>query len=303
MAAEPPILVTGAAGNVGAVGRTLTEMLLSRGKKVRAMVRREDDRSAALAQLGAEVVTGDLLDLGDVHRVMEGCGRIYFSMSVSAPYLEATVNTAAVAKHQGVEAFVNISQMTVSQMSITETTTSPQQKQHWLAEQALNWSGLPVIHVRPTVFMDGFFLLFCAKGVREQGKLALPMGNGRTSPIAAYDVARVMTAILIDPQPHIGAVYELTGPQSQDMDGIARDFSEALGRKIVYENVPWEPWRQALIDGGLPIHVVEHLATMAKLNQQNRYDRMTDDVKKLTGQAPMSIRDFVAKNAAAFSKA
>lgn len=278
-------------------------MLIARGKKVRAVVRREDERSAALAKMGAEVVTGDLLDLGDVHRVMEGCRRVYFSMSVSAPYLEATVNTAAVAKHQGVEAFVNISQMTVSQMSITETTTSPQQKQHWLAEQALNWSGLPVVHVRPTVFMDGFFLLFSAKGVREQGKLALPMGKGRTSPIAAYDVARVMAEILANPQPHIGAIYELTGPQSQDMDAIARAFSEALGRKIVYEDVPWEPWRQSLIDGGLPIHVVEHLATMAKLNQQNRYDRMTDDVKKLTGQAPMSIRDFVAQHAKAFSKA
>ena len=55
-------------------------------------------------------------------------------MSVSALYLEATVNTAAAARHHGVEAFVNMSQMTVSQMSITETTESPQHKLHWLAE-------------------------------------------------------------------------------------------------------------------------------------------------------------------------
>jgi uncharacterized protein YbjT (DUF2867 family) len=41
-------------------------------------------------------------------------------------------------------------------MSITETTPSPQHKLHWLAEQALNWSGLPVVHVRPTVFLEGF---------------------------------------------------------------------------------------------------------------------------------------------------
>ena len=43
-------------------------------------------------------------------------------MSVSDDYLAATVNTAAVAKHHGVKAFINISQMTLSQMSITETT-------------------------------------------------------------------------------------------------------------------------------------------------------------------------------------
>jgi uncharacterized protein YbjT (DUF2867 family) len=50
--------------------------------------------------------------------------------------------------------FINISQMTLSQMSITETTASPQHKLHWLAEQALNWSGLPVVHVRPTVLLE-----------------------------------------------------------------------------------------------------------------------------------------------------
>jgi hypothetical protein len=42
----------------------------------------------------------------------------------------------------GVDALVNMSQLTVSQMSIQNTTPSPQQRQHWLCEQALSWSGL-----------------------------------------------------------------------------------------------------------------------------------------------------------------
>ena len=54
-----PILVTGAAGRVGAVGRTVTELLLKHGKAVRAMVRTEDDRAQALRNMGAEVVVGD----------------------------------------------------------------------------------------------------------------------------------------------------------------------------------------------------------------------------------------------------
>src|ERR1700724_4809255 len=104
-----PILVTGAAGAVGSIGRNLTEMLLAKGHKVRALVRREGERAEALRRLGAEVVEGDLTDLASMHRAIEGCGRIYFGMSVSAAYLEATVNTAAVARHYGVEAFVNMS--------------------------------------------------------------------------------------------------------------------------------------------------------------------------------------------------
>jgi len=152
---DNPILVTGAAGAVGGIGRNLTEFLLARGQKVRALVRREDERAEALRRVGAEVVEGDLTDLASMHRAIEGCRRIYFGMSVSAAYLEATVNTAAVARHHGVEAFVNMSQMTVSQMSITETTDSPQHKLHWLAEQALSWSGLPVVTVHGRVDQTG----------------------------------------------------------------------------------------------------------------------------------------------------
>ena len=89
-----PILVTGAAGQVGAVGRTVTGLLLERGLRVRAMVRREDDRAQALRAAGAEVVVGDLLEPADVYRVASGCRRVYFGMSVSAGYLEAAIRCA-----------------------------------------------------------------------------------------------------------------------------------------------------------------------------------------------------------------
>src|ERR1700752_3216671 len=105
---DNPTLVTGAAGAVGGIGRNVTELLLARGHKVRALVRREDERAEALRQMGAEVVQGDLTSLDDMHRVIAGVKRIYFGMSVSAAYLEASVNVAAVARHHGVEVFVNM---------------------------------------------------------------------------------------------------------------------------------------------------------------------------------------------------
>src|SRR5437660_6857974 len=78
MANNESILVTGAAGQLGAVGRTVTGLLLEGGLPVRAMVRREDGRAAALRAAGAEVVVGDLLEPGDVYRVVSGCRRVYF---------------------------------------------------------------------------------------------------------------------------------------------------------------------------------------------------------------------------------
>src|SRR4030095_9420702 len=261
-----PILVTGAAGRVGAVGRTVTELLLQQRKPVRAMVRNEDERAQALRNMGAEVVVGDLLDLDSMHRAIAGCETMYFGMSVSDTYLAATVNAAAVAKHHGVKAFINMSQMTVAQMSITETTSSPQHKLHWLAEQALNWSGLAVVHVRPTVFLEGFFLIFTSDSVRESNEIRLPFGDGKTSAVAEEAVARVSACVLANPQPHIGKIYHLTGPQSENMHFYAQEYSKALGRTITYQDIPVEPWRKALLERGLPVHLVNHLATMANLH-------------------------------------
>jgi uncharacterized protein YbjT (DUF2867 family) len=297
-----PILVTGAAGRVGGMGRAIAELLLKQGKAVRAMVRNEDERARTLRDMGAEVVVGDLLDLDAMHRAIAGCEAMYFGMSVSETYLAATVNAAVVAKHHGVKAFINMSQMTLAQMSITQSTPSPQHKLHWLAEQALNWSGLPVVHVRPTVLLEGFFLIFTPESVRESNQIRLPFGDGKTSPVAVQDVARVVAALLANPQPHIGKTYHLTGPQSENMHFFAQEYSKALGRTITYADIPVEAWQDALLKSGLPAHLVHHLATMADLHRAGRYDRTSNDVLMLTGQKSMSVQEFVRRNAVSFTE-
>src|SRR3954471_19988142 len=126
-------------------------------------------------------------------------------------------------------------------MSIRNTTPSRQQRRHWLAEQALAWSGLPVVTVRPTMFLESLLPL-AGPAVRDRGRIELPFGRGKTSPVAAADVARVVGAVLAGPGPHVGRVYELTGPRSQDMHAVAGEFSEALNREVTYVDVPPEDW-------------------------------------------------------------
>jgi uncharacterized protein YbjT (DUF2867 family) len=303
MSTRNPILVTGAAGRIGGVGGAVVEALRKRGLSVRALVRREDGRADALRATGAEVVVCDLTRAGEVLRALAGCQRVYFGMSVSAPYLEATVATAAAARERGdLEVFVNMSQLTVSQMSLTETTDSPQHRQQWLAEQALNWSGLPVVHVRPTVFLQNpFFLDWAAQSIRRDGTIRLPFGSGRTSPIDTLDVAEVIAATLASPAAHVGKVYELTGPKSQDLHGLAAEYAAALGRPVTYVDLPLERWRdEELRKLGLPEHLYGHLLTMAKLHAEGRYDRLTHDVEAILGRPATSAGDFVARHAASF---
>jgi uncharacterized protein YbjT (DUF2867 family) len=61
----------------------------------------------------------------------------------------------------------------------------------------------------------------------------------RTSPIDAQDVAEVVATILASPTAHIGKVYELTGPRSQDMHAMAAEYSDALVRTITYVMCHW----------------------------------------------------------------
>jgi len=267
------------------------------------MVRKLDARSDTLSDMGAEVVVADMLDIIAVRAAMRGCSVVYFTMSISPTYLEAAANVAITAKSLGVKAFVNLSQMTVSEMSETETTSSPQQKQHWLAEQMLRWSGLPVVYLRPTAFFDGMFLVQGVKGIRDEGVIRLPFGDGKTALIAGADVGIAAAAVLANPEPHIGKVYELTGRQSVTMDRYAQEFSSALGRTIRYVDVPPQIWEAKLHEAQLPAHLIAHLITMGQLHRDNRYDRMTASFEQLVGRAPISAADFARRHAAAFTSA
>ena len=295
-----PTLVTGATGNIGS---RVVSRLAARGVPVRALVRHDDDRAGELRATGdVEVVVGDLTRAPDVVAALDGCRRLYFGMGVSPYYLEATATVAVAALDNGsVELLVNMSQMTVSQMGVRSSTESRQQRLHWLSENVLDWSGLPVTHVRPTVFMENpLFGMVAVASIARNATMRLPFGDARTSPVAARDVAEVVAHLLTDdPSQHVGHVYQLTGATSRDMTAIAAEFSVALGRTITYVNVPYQEWLDHdLKPLGLPSHIQDHIATMARLHSENRYDRATSDVSDLLRRPPSGFDKFVRETPA-----
>ena len=301
------ILVTGASGSRGGVGvgNKVVALVRERGLPVRAMVRHDDERADALRALGADVVVGDLTRPVDVATALDSVQRMFFSMSVSPSLLEATATVATVARAVGdLDALVNISQLTVSQMDALSSSESPHQRLHFLSEQVLGWSGLPVVYVRPTVFLDtGLFTYLAAHSIAESGTIRLPFGAGHTSPIVSDDVARVIATVLADPEPYLGGVLELTGPRSQDMNGIAEEYARALNKPVSYVDVPWDSWaEQTLPYANLGPYVEAHLAVMARLHRENRYDRLTDTVEKITGRPAESVEEFVARRSDLFAE-
>jgi uncharacterized protein YbjT (DUF2867 family) len=290
-------LITGAGGGSGSVSPHVVTQLLSHGEFVRALVHHDDSRADSLRSLGAEVIVGDLTNPVDVAAAMFGITRMFFNMSVSADYLEATAVVCAAAQElDGLEVLVNMSQMTVSQMTATSTEESHQQRLHWLAEHVINWSGIPAVHIRPTVFLDNpLFTVVAARSIAHTGQLALPFGTGRTSPVAAADVADVVTAVLRAPSGHLGAVYELTGPAVLDVDELAEQYAEALDRPITGVRLSYEQWLDDLNQSGLDPHTREHIATMARLHREDRYNRFTHDVEDITGHPAQTVAQYVGQ--------
>ena len=123
-----------------------------------------------------------------------------------------------------------------------------------------------------------------------------------TSLLVSFSGSIVSSTMLEDPTGHQGKVYELTGPRSEDMNEIAEEYAFALNRPVKYVDTPYENWlKDELLPLNLPQYVFHHVSTMAKLITENRYDRLTSDVQKLTGKPSMSVREYVTAHPEVFS--
>ena len=165
------ILVTGAGGEVGSTSNKIIKKLRAEGKNVRAFLRKGNKHAAELEKTGAEVYQGDLFNLEDLRKALEGVNKVYFSMSLNPYYTEACALLIEACLQQGhIEHFVNISDyeldyMTYENMSSSDEKKakvlgpyikdwSPQQRAHFVCEKMLEHSGLNVTNVRATMFVE-----------------------------------------------------------------------------------------------------------------------------------------------------
>ncbi len=283
-------LVTGATGKTGA---HVVPLLIARGHRVRAFVHREDERSQRLAEHGATIVVGDLLDFAAVRSALDGVGGAYFCYPIAPGLVEATAYVAEAAREAGVGAIVNL-----SQVSARADAGSDAARQHWIAERLLDRSGVAVTHLRPTFFAE--WLTMLGGTLRADGVLRLPFGDGRHAPIAAADQARVIAAILDDPGPHAGRTYALFGPVEMNHHEIAAVLARVLDVAVRYEPVPVEAFAAFLRERGMSPHLVQHLSNVALDYRRGVFAGTNDVVERIGGLPPTEVATFVRDHRAAF---
>ena len=289
---EPAVLVTGAAGRTGGYA---AKLLLERGHRVRALVHSFDDRAAKLRDSGAEVIVGDLQDIDTVREAVDGVRAAYFVYPISPGLLEATATFAQAAEEAGVTAVVNM-----SQISARRGAASDAARIHWLGERILDWSPVAATHLRPTYFAE-WFTIFGAKGIREEGVLRLPFGDGRHAPITAEDQGRVIAAILENPDDHAGQVYPLFGAVEMNHYQIADAISEALGRPVRYEPADIPTWIEGIKAQGFPEFLAQHLSNVAVDYQNGIFAGNNDLVERIGGKKPTTVQEFITDHLAAFT--
>ncbi|MDN3548854.1 NmrA family NAD(P)-binding protein [Mucilaginibacter aquaedulcis] len=290
---ETKVLVT---GGTGPSGSNAIKSLLELQIPVRAMVRKLDDRSAALSAQGVEVVIGDMNDFNSVSAAMKGVNRAFFVYPVQAGLIQATSYFAQAALEEKLELVVNISQRTS-----TRNVPSKSAQDHWIAERLLDRSGVPVTHLQPTLFME--WLAYFAQEIKENNRFISPFGEARYGAINSEDIGRVGAAILAKPEGHAGKTYRIYGPEELTGQQIATIISDVLQKDIAF--IPVEPEALGEIIGASDSpfntpYTIQHIVAIGHMFRTGEFEGMNNNVEELSGRKPLAIADFVRNNIGMF---
>lgn len=288
------ILVSGATGRTG--GAAIDE-LLDLGQRVRAYVRTDDERAAALRKRGIDVAVGDFTDIDAIRAAMEGIRAAYFLHPIAPGILGAAAYFAQAAKEAGVSAIVNM-----SQISARRESTSHAAQDHWVSERVFDWSGVATTHLRPTFFADWLVYPHFAKEIWAKKKIEFPFGNGRHAPISSDDQGRVIAHLLSNPTGHEGKIYTLHGPVEMNHTEIAAAMSDVLGAKIEYAPTSIDEFKNKMETlYKFPPFLVQHLVEVAQDYREGVFAGTNDVVATITGTPALSVPAFIEKYRAAFS--
>ncbi len=162
------------------------------------------------------------------------------------------------------------------------------------AEDAVRASDISWTFLRPNNFAQNFDEELWHAPLLD-GELALPIGDVGEPFIDLEDVADVAAQVLIQPDRHIGRVYELTGPRSITFAEAVALISRASGRPMSYRRITAAEYADALVTQGLDRTDAEHVTEMFVLMERGLIAGTTDDVAAVLGRPARAFEDYVLR--------
>ncbi len=279
------ILVTTA----GKVGSETVRLLRKKELPVRVLVR-DPEKVKSLAEIGAEIVVGNLDSLPGIDKAMQGIKTVVL-VSPGVPAQE--LNVVQSAKSAGVEHVIKVTS--------NASADSPIARRRWQTEieAGLLASGLDFTLLRSNAYMQNVLAL--APAIKKTGGFGSSAGKGRVGMIDARDVAAVAAEIAASPASHVGKIYKLTGPTLITYSDVAATLSKILGRPVSYHELSFEEDKDAMLRAGLPNELAQMNAQAFSMIADGDAGWLNEDVPFLLGRPARSFEEFATDYAAAFS--
>jgi len=288
---KPRIIVTGATGKTGSV---VVSELLKAGYRVRAMVHREDARSARLQRYGAEIPVADMSDVERVAEALKDVQRAYFCPPFDPYMIQGAVAFAVAAKEARLEHIVEVTQWLASPSHPSLMT-----RQHWLADRLFSMTpGVGHTIVNPGFFADAYLAMIGPAA--HLGVFPWIFGNSRNAPPSNEDIAQVAVAALIDPARHAGKTYRPTGPELLGAEDMAKAIGRAVGRSVRVVPTPTWLFMKAARRIGYSIDVLSGVRYYIDDHRRGAFElgAPTTDVLDVTGR-PAEDFETIARRYAA----
>ena len=288
---KPRIIVTGATGKTGSV---VVAELLKAGYPVRALVHREDGRSARLKAQGAEIAVADLSDVERVADALKDVQRAYYCPPFDPYMIQGAVAFAVAAREARLEHIVGLTQWLASPSHPSLMT-----RQHWLVDRLFSMTpGVAHTIVNPGFFADDY--LEMTGLAANLGVFPWIFGNSRNAPPSNEDIARVAVAALMDPARHAAKTYRPTGPQLLGADDMASAIGRAVGRSVRVLPTPTWLFLKSARMAGYPLHLLSGFRYYIDDHKRGAFElgAPTTDVLDVTGHPAEDFETIARRHAA-----
>ena len=281
----------------GNVGRKLVNILQGIGGHEVLMLARHPERLTNETLLGATVITTDLEVTDSVIAATKGVDALFWVNppkptvnDYRAYYKSLARNAADAAKKNGIKKIVFLS-------SIGAHIGKGVGPINGLfdSEQILKDAAPSVTFLRPTYFMENFFM--AQAGIRQAGSIFLPVSGKTTLPmIATKDIADAACHALLDTESTGVRIVPLHGPRDYSFDEAAEIIGKAVGKEVKHVSITPEQTRDALISMGLTEGVADTMVEM--YTAMDKGILVDEDPRSAESTTPTTLEEFAKETIA-----
>jgi len=280
------ILITGASGNVG---MEVIKALIKNQYPLNLVAGVRDIKTDEQKLLGYKInfVRFDFTDPSTYPKAFQNCDVLFL---LRPPHLSDVKKyffpLVASAKKLAIKHIVFLSVQGVEKSKIIP---------HYKIEKLIVESAIPYTFLRPAYFMQNFTTTLHEDLVNKK-KIFLPAGNAKFTVVDVRDIGNAAAIIISETNKHINACYELTCHEKLTFNEMANKLSDGLGVKITYESPNLLAFYLAKRKEKMPTMLIVVMMMLHYLPRFQKEPKITNWVKTITGDEPITFEQFVTDN-------